>query len=154
MDKQDIFERTCSKSFCSSTELIKIFLLFSTDMVTWNECKWITFFHSQYLLVCNSKVPTFIIHLKEGSNVQSTCLPFKALPIWWGWTLLYFKWIINNDLLYVAQGTLLNVIRQPGLEGVWGRMDTCIGMAESLCCPLETVTTLLISYTSIPNKNV
>ena len=31
-------------------------------------------------------------------------------------------------------------------RGVWGRMDTCIYMAESLCCPPETITTLLISY--------
>ena len=34
-------------------------------------------------------------------------------------------------------------------EGVWGRMDTCICMAESLCCLPETITTLLISYTPI-----
>ena len=27
-------------------------------------------------------------------------------------------------------------------RGVWGRMDTCICMAEALCCPLETITTL------------
>ena len=25
-------------------------------------------------------------------------------------------------------------------RGVWGRMDTCICMAESLCCPLEIIT--------------
>ena len=31
--------------------------------------------------------------------------------------------------------------------GVWGRMDTCICMAESLRCSPETITTLLISYT-------
>ena len=30
--------------------------------------------------------------------------------------------------------------------GVWGRKDTGICMAESLCCPPETITTLLISY--------
>ena len=29
---------------------------------------------------------------------------------------------------------------------VWGRMDTCTCMAESLCCLPETVTTLLIGY--------
>ena len=29
---------------------------------------------------------------------------------------------------------------------VWGRMDTCVCMAESLCCSPETVTALLISY--------
>ena len=27
-----------------------------------------------------------------------------------------------------------------------GRMDTCICIAEPVCCPPETVTTLLISY--------
>ena len=35
--------------------------------------------------------------------------------------------------------------------GVWGRMDICIGMAETCCCPPGTITTLLISYTSIQN---
>ena len=29
---------------------------------------------------------------------------------------------------------------------VWGSMDTCICMAESLCCPPETIITLLIGY--------
>ena len=31
-------------------------------------------------------------------------------------------------------------------RGVWGRMDTCKCMAESLCCPPETTTTLFIGY--------
>ena len=31
-------------------------------------------------------------------------------------------------------------------SGVWGRMDTCIWMAESLGCPPETIMTLLIGY--------
>ena len=35
---------------------------------------------------------------------------------------------------------------------VSGRMDTCICMAESLPCSPETITTLLISYTLIQNK--
>ena len=35
-------------------------------------------------------------------------------------------------------------------RGVWGRMDTCICMAEPLLCPPETITTLLTSYTPIP----
>ena len=33
-------------------------------------------------------------------------------------------------------------------------MDTCICMAESLCCPPETITALLIGYTPIQNKKV
>ena len=36
--------------------------------------------------------------------------------------------------------------------GVWGRMDTCICMAESLRCSPETLTALLTGYTSIQNK--
>ena len=37
-------------------------------------------------------------------------------------------------------------------KGVLGRMDTCICMAESLCCSPETITTLLIGCTPIQNK--
>ena len=37
-------------------------------------------------------------------------------------------------------------------SGVLGRMDTCVCMTESLCCPPETVTTLLLDYTPIQNK--
>ena len=37
-------------------------------------------------------------------------------------------------------------------RGVWGRMDTCICMAESLCPSPETITTLLIGYTPTQNK--
>ena len=37
-------------------------------------------------------------------------------------------------------------------RGVWGRMDTCICMAKSLCSSPETITTLLIGYTPIQNK--
>ena len=36
---------------------------------------------------------------------------------------------------------------------VQGRMDTCMCMAESLCCPSETITILFIGYTLIQNDN-
>ena len=35
---------------------------------------------------------------------------------------------------------------EPGREGSLARMDTCICMAESLCCSSETMTILLIGY--------
>ena len=28
----------------------------------------------------------------------------------------------------------------------WGRMDTCVCVAEALCCSPETITALLIGY--------
>ena len=31
-------------------------------------------------------------------------------------------------------------------RGAWGRMDTCVRMAELLCSAPETITTLLIGY--------
>ena len=34
-------------------------------------------------------------------------------------------------------------------KGVGGRMDTCIYVAEYICCPPETITKLLINYTPI-----
>ena len=39
-------------------------------------------------------------------------------------------------------------------QGVSGRMDTCICMAESLCCPFETISTLLISYVCVGAKSL
>ena len=39
-------------------------------------------------------------------------------------------------------------------RGFWGRMDTCICMAEFLCCPPETITTLLIGYPPKQNKKL
>ena len=35
---------------------------------------------------------------------------------------------------------------------VWGRIDTCMCMAESLCCSPETITTLLIGYVCVHAK--
>ena len=39
-------------------------------------------------------------------------------------------------------------------RGVWGRMDTCKNMAESLHCSHEIITTLLIGYTLTQNKKL
>ena len=64
------------------------------------------------------------------------------------YTLLYLKWITNKDLLYSTWNSAQCDV--PAWMGgvLWKRMDTCIYMAESLCCSLETTTTLLISYTN------
>ena len=61
------------------------------------------------------------------------------------YTLLHAKWITSKALL-VAHESMLSAMRQPGWEGVCGRMETCIWMAQILRCSSETITTLLISY--------
>ena len=53
-----------------------------------------------------------------------------------------------------ALESLLHVMWQPGWQGVRGRMDTCLWMADSLCCAPETVITLLIGYTPMQNKKL
>ena len=62
------------------------------------------------------------------------------------YTLLYLKWITNKDLLLEFCSMLCGSLDG---RGVWGRMDRCICMAESLCCPPETIIRLLIDYTPI-----
>ena len=69
------------------------------------------------------------------------------------YTLLYLKWITNKDLLYNTWNSAQCYV--PTWMGVGlGEMDTSICMAESLCCSIETTTTLLISYTPIQNKKL
>ena len=61
------------------------------------------------------------------------------------YTLLYLKWVINKDLQYSA-GNSAQCYGAAWMGGGRGAMDTCVCMAESLCCPPETITTLLISH--------
>ena len=39
-------------------------------------------------------------------------------------------------------------------RGAWGGMDTCICITESLCCPSETITTLLTGYSAAAAKSL
>ena len=59
------------------------------------------------------------------------------------YTLLYLK-----DLLYSTKNSAQQLCGNLDGRGVWGRMDTCICMTESLCCSPETITTLLTGYRS------
>ena len=49
---------------------------------------------------------------------------------------------LHRELYSMLCGSLVG-------RGVLGRMDICICMAEALCCPSQTITTLLIGYTLI-----
>ena len=58
------------------------------------------------------------------------------------YTLLYFKWITNGDLLELDS---MICDSQSEWEGSWGRMDTLLCMAESLHCSLKTITALFVN---------
>ena len=69
--------------------------------------------------------------------------------------LLYLKWITNKDLLYSTRnsGQCCAAVWMGGeFGGEW--IHVCICMFESLHHSPETITTLLISYTSIQNKKL
>ena len=59
--------------------------------------------------------------------------------------------IPKKDLLYSTWNST-ELCTSLGGKGVWGRMGTCTCVAESLKASPETVTTVLITYTSIQNK--
>ena len=63
---------------------------------------------------------------------------------------------MNNQQAPVVQHTELCSMLSGRLDErrVWGRMDTCVCMAEYLCYSPETVTTLLTGYTPIQNKKL
>ena len=67
------------------------------------------------------------------------------------YTLLYLKWLTNKVPLY-STGNSAQRHMAAWMGGKFeGRMDTCICMAESLCCLPETITTVLTGYTTVQN---
>ena len=52
----------------------------------------------------------------------------------------------NSGIKPISPALHVNSLSLSHQGSLWGRMDTCVWMAESLCCPPETVTTLLIDY--------
>ena len=74
--------------------------------------------------------------LQNGAN-DGTCTP----ALMWG-----ISEIMHGE--HSAHGLCLETscLKEGCLE-----MDTCVCLAESLCCPPETITTFLIGYTPIKN---
>ena len=64
------------------------------------------------------------------------------------YTLLYFKWITNKDLLN-STGNSAQCYEAARMTEEFGRERVHVCMTESFCCPPETIPTLLISYTLI-----
>ena len=64
------------------------------------------------------------------------------------YTLLYLKEITKKDLLYSTRNSAQCYVAT-WMEGEFGgEWILCICTAESLCCPPETIVTLLIGYES------
>ena len=68
------------------------------------------------------------------------------------YTLLYLKWITNKGPTVQHMELCLMFCGSLDGRGVWGRMDTCMCMAESLHCSPETLTTLFVNRLSSNTK--
>ena len=68
-------------------------------------------------------------------------------------TQIYWRWITNEDLVYSTWDSAQCCVAA-WMAGSWGRMDTRICMAESLCSSPKITTTFFIGYTPIQNKKV
>ena len=62
------------------------------------------------------------------------------------YTLLYLKRIASKVVLCSTGNSAQCYVAALDERGVWGRMDTCICMAESLCYLPETISTSLIVF--------
>ena len=89
----------------------------------------------------------------HGNPLQYSCLenPMDRGASWatvnrikksWTWLKQLSSLVYCRELCSMLHGNLDG-------RGIWGRMDTCICMVESLCCPSKTITILLISYTPV-----
>ena len=86
--------------------------------------------------------------LSVGRELGS--LGWTYMDVWDGHSI--FK-TDNTKQLLSSTGNSAQCGSLDGTE-IWGRMDTCICMAEFLRSPPETITRLLIGYTPKQNKKV
>ena len=76
---------------------------------------------------------------------------------WFGmdmYTLLYLKWITNKDLLGSTWNPCSMLCGSLDGKGVWERMDTCIGKAESLYYSPGIITTWFVNWIYPNTKKV
>ena len=89
--------------------------------------------------VFQNNLHVFLLELlfKNKQNIEQSSLGYVG-PWWLS--------VLNIAVCPCPSQTLM-LCGSQDRRGVWGRMDTCIHMAESFCCPPEIITTLLICYT-------
>ena len=89
--------------------------------------------------IFQNNLHVFLLELlfKNKQNIEQSSLSYIQYDLF----RYHFKY---NECPCPSQ--ILMLCGSQDRRGVWGRMDTCIRMAESFCCPPEIITTLLISY--------
>ena len=104
---------------------------------------WYTVDNNSPMWTCPN--PFVYEFLTSQFNNSSNCINRWVAIVFWQMSRSGFLIGSNMLSLSVLHGSLDE-------RGVWGRIDTCLQMAEFLCGPPEMITTLLISYTPTQNK--
>ena len=155
LEKNMIWKDTCFPMFIAA--LFKI-------AKTWNQPKcpsteeWI----KKNLNLLERNNPNKLIKHKQTQRIQEQAYSYQGEG--WGdrivrefgmnvYALLYLKWVANKDLLCSTWNSA-QCYKAAWMRGVWGRMDTCICMAESLCYSPETVTTFNQLYPIQNNERI
>ena len=86
---------------------------------------------SRYSAMYTHRVLTDTTQVTAGTE-RIKCLKTRCPRINM-YTLLYLKWISNVVLLCNTGNSAQGYVAELDGRGVWGRMDTCICTAESLC---------------------
>ena len=71
----------------------------------------------------------------------------------WGWTCTHccIKWMTNKDLLYSTKNSAQQLCGSLDGRGVWGKMDTCICVAEKMA-PHSSTLAWKIPWTEEPGR--
>ena len=103
---------------------------------------------------------SFRPRIKPGSpawrmdSLPSTVLAWGMKDVW----LFFFSHSKKHPPIQVLSRSDASGIRwdrvRTGWWEVWGRTDTSVCIAESLCCLPKTITMLLMSYTPIQKKKL
>ena len=97
------------------------------------------------LAIINSAAMNIGVHVSLSILVSSVCMPRSGIAH------CHFKWITNKDLLGSA-GNSAQCYVAVWMRGESGGECMHIWMDGSLCCPPETITTLLTGSTPIKNS--
>ena len=123
-------------------------------LVKFMACSWLCLMHSQYKVWKTCEKTEIFTGYPFHTFVPLSWMWIKK-PVWdWYVHSAVFK-MDNHQGPTVQHRELCSMLGSSLNEsGVAGRMDIGIWMAESRCCPPETITTLSISYTPIQNKKL
>ena len=96
----------------------------------------------EWVAISFSNAGKWKVRVKLLSHVQLLATPWTAAPPSMGFSRQEYWSGVPLPSPYTVDYVSNQVLH-------WGRMDICVCMVQSLCCPPKTITTLLIGHSPI-----